>query len=44
MYTYLITGAAQGLGKALSTQLVQLGHQVILLDKNQKNSMLCTIT
>ncbi len=36
MYTYLITGAAQGLGKSLSTQLVQLGHQVILLDKNQK--------
>lgn len=36
MYTYLITGAAQGLGKALSTQLVQHGHQVILLDKNQK--------
>ncbi|MCF6253783.1 MAG: SDR family NAD(P)-dependent oxidoreductase [Thiomicrorhabdus sp.] len=36
MKTYLITGAAEGLGKALATQLVQLGHQVILLDKNLK--------
>lgn len=36
MQTYLITGAAQGLGKSLTTQLVQQGHQVILLDKNLK--------
>ncbi len=36
MQTYLITGAAEGLGKALSTHLVHKGHQVILLDKNLK--------
>ncbi|MGM0541314.1 MAG: SDR family NAD(P)-dependent oxidoreductase [Pseudomonadota bacterium] len=36
MQTYLITGAAQGLGKALSRQLVEKGHQVILLDKELK--------
>jgi len=36
MQTYLITGAAEGLGKALTIQLVQHGHQVILLDKNIK--------
>ncbi|WP_019556291.1 SDR family NAD(P)-dependent oxidoreductase [Thiomicrorhabdus arctica] len=36
MQTYLVTGAAQGLGKALSTQLVEKGHQVILLDKELK--------
>ncbi len=33
MQTYLITGAAQGLGKALSKQLIERGHQVVLLDK-----------
>lgn len=36
MNTYLITGAAQGLGKELSKQLVQAGNQVILLDKEMK--------
>lgn len=36
MSIYLITGAAKGLGKALSTQLVAAGHEVILLDKDQK--------
>ncbi|GKT12904.1 MAG: hypothetical protein ISEC1_P1896 [Thiomicrorhabdus sp.] len=36
MQTYLITGAAQGLGKALATNLVNRGHQVILLDKAKK--------
>ncbi len=36
MYTYLITGAAQGLGQALSKQLVQHNHQVVLLDNDQK--------
>jgi len=36
MQTYLITGAAQGLGKALTTELVNRGHQVILLDKEIK--------
>ena len=36
MQTYLITGAAQGLGKVLSKQLVAKGHQVILLDKELK--------
>ena len=36
MQTYLITGAAQGLGKALTRQLVEKGHQVILLDKELK--------
>ena len=36
MQTYLITGAAQGLGKALSKQFVAKGHQVILLDKELK--------
>lgn len=34
--TYLITGAAQGLGKQLSKQLAQAGHQVVLLDKEMK--------
>ncbi|GAB6070317.1 SDR family NAD(P)-dependent oxidoreductase [Thiomicrorhabdus hydrogeniphila] len=33
MKTYLITGAAQGLGKALTLKLLSLNHQVILLDK-----------
>ena len=36
MKTYLITGAAQGLGKELSKQLAKAGHQVILLDKEMK--------
>lgn len=36
MKTYLITGAAQGLGKELSKQLAQAGHQVVLLDKEMK--------
>jgi len=36
MQTYLITGAAQGLGKALTIELVNRGHQVILLDKEKK--------
>lgn len=34
--TYLITGAAQGLGRELTKQLVSSGHQVILLDKEMK--------
>ena len=34
--TYLITGAAQGLGRELSKQLLQAGHQVIMLDKEMK--------
>ncbi|WP_373017279.1 SDR family NAD(P)-dependent oxidoreductase [Thiomicrorhabdus sp.] len=34
MSVYLITGAAQGLGKALSTQLIEQEHDVILLDKD----------
>ncbi|MBN2647606.1 MAG: SDR family NAD(P)-dependent oxidoreductase [Thiotrichales bacterium] len=33
MKHYLITGAAQGLGRALTRQLVAQGHFVILLDK-----------
>ncbi|WP_029407519.1 SDR family NAD(P)-dependent oxidoreductase [Thiomicrorhabdus sp. Milos-T2] len=36
MQTYLITGAAQGLGNALARQLIKLNHQVILLDKELK--------
>lgn len=36
MKTYLITGAAQGLGKALALNLVSQNHQVILLDKELK--------
>ncbi|QCU90101.1 SDR family NAD(P)-dependent oxidoreductase [Thiomicrorhabdus sediminis] len=36
MKTYLITGAAQGLGKALANALIQANHQVILLDKELK--------
>lgn len=36
MKTYLITGAAQGLGKALTLKLLSLNHQVILLDKELK--------
>ncbi|MBD3754276.1 MAG: SDR family NAD(P)-dependent oxidoreductase [Gammaproteobacteria bacterium] len=36
MSTYLVTGAAQGLGKAISTQLLTQGHDVILLDKDLK--------
>ncbi|MBF6056915.1 MULTISPECIES: SDR family NAD(P)-dependent oxidoreductase [Thiomicrorhabdus] len=34
--TYLITGAAKGLGRELSIQLYQAGHQLILLDKELK--------
>ncbi|WP_321276473.1 SDR family NAD(P)-dependent oxidoreductase [Thiomicrorhabdus indica] len=34
MKTYLITGAAQGLGRTLTEQLYELGHQMILLDKD----------
>ena len=37
MKTYLITGAAQGLGKALTLKLLSLDHQVILLDKELKH-------
>jgi len=36
MSTYLITGAAMGLGRALTRKLVEAGHEVILLDKEQK--------
>lgn len=36
MKTYLITGAAQGLGKELTKQLISDGNQVILLDKEMK--------
>lgn len=36
MSTYLVTGAALGLGKAISTQLLQQGHNVVLLDKDLK--------
>lgn len=36
MKTYLITGAAQGLGKALATALIEANHQVVLLDKELK--------
>jgi len=36
MSAYLITGAAMGLGQALTRQLVAAGHQVILLDKELK--------
>jgi len=36
MQTYLITGAAQGLGNALARKLIQANHQVILLDKELK--------
>ncbi len=36
MKTYLITGAAMGLGRELSKQLVESGNQVILLDKEMK--------
>ncbi|WP_321323384.1 SDR family NAD(P)-dependent oxidoreductase [Thiomicrorhabdus sp.] len=36
MKTYLITGAAQGLGKALAQKLLSLNYQVILLDKELK--------
>lgn len=34
MKTYLITGAAQGLGRALTEQLYTAGHELILLDKD----------
>lgn len=34
--TYIITGAAQGLGKELSKQLLEVGNEVILLDKDLK--------
>lgn len=36
MQTYLITGAAQGLGNALARELIKQNHQVILLDKELK--------
>lgn len=36
MACYLITGAAHGLGKALSTFLAQQNHQLILVDKDLK--------
>lgn len=36
MSGYLITGAAMGLGQALTRQLVAAGHEVILLDKEFK--------
>ncbi|BBP45997.1 short-chain dehydrogenase [Thiosulfatimonas sediminis] len=36
MQIHLITGAAQGLGRELSRQLVERGDQVILLDKEMK--------
>ncbi|WP_040725092.1 SDR family NAD(P)-dependent oxidoreductase [Thiomicrorhabdus sp. Kp2] len=36
MKTYLITGAAQGLGKALALKLIAENNQVILLDKELK--------
>ena len=36
MQTYLITGAAQGLGNALARKLIQANQQVILLDKELK--------
>ena len=36
MSAYLITGAAMGLGQALTRQLVEAGHEVILLDKQLK--------
>lgn len=34
--TYLITGAAKGLGAELAKQLAQNGHSVVLLDKDNK--------
>jgi NAD(P)-dependent dehydrogenase (short-subunit alcohol dehydrogenase family) len=34
--TYLITGAAQGLGNAIARELIKQKHQVILLDKELK--------
>lgn len=34
MKTYLITGAAQGLGRTLTEQLYQLGHEIIVIDKD----------
>lgn len=36
MNTYLITGAAQGLGRALAVHLADSNNQLILLDKNKK--------
>lgn len=36
MSVYLITGAAMGLGQALTKNLVAAGHEVILLDKELK--------
>lgn len=36
MQTYLVTGAAQGLGRSLVEALVARGHQVIMLDKELK--------
>jgi len=36
MKTYIVTGAANGLGRQLSTQLIKRGHQVVMLDKNLK--------
>ena len=36
MSAYLITGAAMGLGRALTFKLVEAGHEVILLDKELK--------
>ncbi|NPA71264.1 MAG: SDR family NAD(P)-dependent oxidoreductase [Gammaproteobacteria bacterium] len=36
MQTYLVTGAAQGLGRALTIELVKQGRQVIMLDKELK--------
>ena len=36
MSAYLITGAAMGLGRAITRQLVAAGHEVILLDKELK--------
>lgn len=35
--TFLITGAASGLGRALTSTLFALGHECILIDKDLKN-------
>ncbi len=36
MKTYLITGAAQGLGRALTLALAKNGNQLIIIDKDQR--------
>ena len=35
--TYLVTGAANGIGRALSIALTRCNASVILLDKDEKN-------